>query len=366
LPGGAVPGIGEVFRNPDLAGALRLIADAGASAFYGGPISEALLRTSASLGGTLAAADLTEFRSEWVTPISTQYRDWSIFELPPNSQGVTALEMLNILETFPLSDYACLSAEALHWKIEAQKLAFQDLGKYIADPRHAHVPTAGLLSKNYAAARAALIASDKAASPTPGSPPSAAGNTIYLSVVDAEGNIVSLIQSIARPFGSGIAVPDLGFHLHNRGSSFSLDPHHSNALVPRKRPLHTIIPAFMTKGDCHIGFGIMGGFAQPQAHAQFVCNLVDHGMNLQAALDAPRFVKLDFGGCDVIVEGRVPPGVREELTSRGHKLDVRLDYDDIVGGGQAVMRSAATETNYGASCARKDGAAIPEPATPLR
>jgi gamma-glutamyltranspeptidase/glutathione hydrolase len=361
LPGGEVPKVGQVFRNPDLARALELVSEGGAAAFYRGPIAQAILNIIDRLGGVMDAADLSEFQSEWVTPISTDYRGWKIYELPPNGQGVAALEMLNILERFPLAEHKPLSADAYHLKIEAQKLAYQDLRRYVADPRFAKVPLDGLLAKPYAAERAALIDAGKArCDAAPGNPPSG-GDTIYLSVVDKDGNIVSLIQSIYQSFGAGIVVPEMGFHLHNRGGLFDLDERHPNALAPRKRPFHTIIPGFMEKADVHVGFGIMGGLNQAQAHAQFVSNLVDHGMNIQGALEAPRFTKLNFGGCDVVIEGRVPPETLEELRRRGHSLDVRGPFDDIVGGGQVVLRDSAAEVNYGASSPRKDGAAVPEP-----
>jgi gamma-glutamyltranspeptidase/glutathione hydrolase len=274
---------------------------------------------------------------------------------------VAALEMLNILERFPLADHRPLGAAAYHLKIEAQKLAYQDLRRYVADPRFARVPLAGLLSKEYAAERASLINPETArCDVAPGDLPSGS-DTIYLSVVDRHGNIVSLIQSIYQSFGSGVAVPEMGFHLHNRGGLFDLDEKHPNVLAPRKRPFHTIIPAFLEKGDIHAGFGIMGGFNQAQAHAQFVSNIVDHGMNIQGALEAPRFTKLTFGGCDVIIEGRVPPETLEELRRRGHGLDVRGPFDDTVGGGQVVLHDSAAGVNYGASSPRKDGAAVPEP-----
>jgi gamma-glutamyltranspeptidase / glutathione hydrolase len=320
------------------------------------------LRVSEANGGVLEAADFAEFESEWVDPISTDYRGWKVYELPPNSQGIAALEMLNIFETFPMSQYDPLSADAFHLKIEAQKLAYQDLQRYIGDPRFAKIPLSGLLSKPYAEERAGLIDPARAnCEAAPGKPPFGAGDTIYLSVVDRDGNIVSLIQSIYLAFGSGIPVNGMGFHLHNRGGLFVLDPQHPNALAPRKRPFHTIIPAYMEKGDMHVGFGIMGGLNQAQAHAQFISNIADHDMNIQAALEAPRFTKRDFGGCEVVVEGRLPAETRSALLSRGHKLDVRGPFDDIVGGGQVVLHNSASKVNYGASSPRKDGAAIPEP-----
>ncbi len=361
LPEDKVPAVGQIFRNRRLAAAYKLIAAQGAAAFYKGEIAQAILKTSARLGGKMSAEDLAEFDSEWVTPISTEYRGWKVYETPPNTQGVAALEMLNILETFPLFNYDASSLEDLHAKIEAQKLAYQDLHRYVADPHFAHLPTEGLLAKSYARERAALIRRDEAnCAPVAGKPPATAGDTIYLSVVDRDGNIASLIQSVYLSFGSGVAVGEYGFHLQNRGALFELDSEHPNALQPRKRPLHTIIPAFMEKGNIHIGFGIMGGYNQAQAHAQFVSNLVDHNMNIQAALEAARFTKLTFGGCDVMIENRVPAGVREALTARGHNLEVLADYSGWMGGGQAVLHDSATGVNYGASSPRKDGAAVPE------
>lgn len=363
LPEGKPPEVGQIFRNRRLAAAYRLIAAQGATAFYKGDVARAILKTSARLGGKMSAEDLAEFQSEWVDPVATDYRGWKVYELPPNSQGIAALEMLNILETFPLFNYAAASAEALHLEIEAQKLAYEDLRRYVADPRFAQVPTGGMISKSYARQRAALIHRDEAnCAPSPGKPPAGAGSgdTIYLSVVDREGNIASLIQSVYLSFGSGVVVDEFGFHLQNRGALFELDPEHPNALAPRKRPLHTIIPAFMEKDNIHIGFGIMGGYNQAQAHAQFVSNLVDHNMNIQAALEAPRFTKLSFGGCDVMIENRVPAAVREALSARGHNLEVLADFSGWVGGGQAVLHDSDTGVNYGASSPRKDGAAVPE------
>jgi len=362
LPEDKAPEVGQVFRNRRLGAAYKLIAAQGGAAFYRGDVAKAILQTSERLGGKMTAADLAEFQSEWVDPVSTDYRGWRIYELPPNSQGVAALEMLNIMETFPLFNYPSAGVETLHLKIEAQKLAYADLLRYVADPHFASVPVSGLLAKSYARERAALIDKNQArcASP-PGKPPTTAGDTIYLSVVDREGNIASLIQSVYLSFGSGVAVNEFGFHLQNRAGLFELDPEHPNALAPRKRPLHTIIPAFMEKENIHIGFGIMGGFNQAQAHAQFVSNLVDHNMNIQAALEAPRFTKLTFGGCDLMIENRVPPATREALSARGHNLEVLGDFSGWVGGGQAVLHDSESRVNYAASSPRKDGAAVPEP-----
>ncbi len=361
LPHGRAPAAGEMFHNPEVGRALELIADEGAAAFYRGAIAKAILRTSDKKGGTMAAADLSEFESEWVEPISTDYRGWKVYELPPNGQGMATLEMLNMMERFPLGSFGPLSADAFHIKMEAQKLAYADLQRYLADPRYATVPVAGIVSKKYAAKRAGEIDLKHArCEPQAGDPKQYAGDTIYLSVVDREGNIVSLIQSVYLAFGSGVVVEGYGFHLQNRGGLFEMDASHPNALAGRKRPFHTIIPAFMEKGPVHIGFGIMGGLNQAQAHAQFVSYMVDHEMNIQAALEAPRFTKLNFGGCDVMIEARAPADVRRELADRGHRLDVQGDFSSWMGGGQAVVHDSATGVNYGASSPRKDGAAVPE------
>ena len=361
LPGGVAPKVGQIFKNPQLGHTFRLIADLGAAAFYSGPIGEALLKTSARLGGTMTAEDLREYKSEWVEPISSTYRDWNVFQLPPNGQGVGTLEMLNIIENFPISDSVQTGADALHIKIEAQKLATQDLRRYVADPRFSKIPTDGLLSKSYAKERARMIDPKKAnCDAQPGQPP-AGHNTTYLAVVDKDGNIASWIQSISDIFGSGIAVEGMGFILHDRGNGFSMEPGSPNALAPRKRPFHTIIPGFMERGSEHVGFGIMRGMNQAQAQMQFVSNMADHGMNVQMALEAPRFTRTTLGGCDVKIENRVPEPVRQELIKRGHQLNVVGDYSGWMGGGQAVLHDSKTKVNYAGSSPRKDGSAIPEP-----
>ncbi len=362
LPGGRAPSAGEIFSNPELARAFDLVAAKGADGFYRGPIAESILETSQRLGGAMAVADLHEFSAEWVETISTEYRGWTVHELPPNGQGIAALEMLNLMERFPLAGSGPANADALHVMIEAQKLAYADLARYVADPRHASIPVAGLLSKEYAAERAALIDLAHARDEVPaGKPMVAVGDTIYLAAVDREGNIASFIQSIFHSFGSGVAVGDWGFHLHNRGSLFEIDPAHPNALAGRKRPFHTIIPAFMERGDVHIGFGIMGGLNQAQAHAQFVSNIADRGMNIQGALEAPRFTKPTFGGRDVMMESRVTAEIRAELERRGHEIEVLGPFAGAMGGGQAVLHDSNAGVNYGSSSPRKDGAAVPEP-----
>jgi gamma-glutamyltranspeptidase/glutathione hydrolase len=359
LPGGKPPVLGQVFQNPDLAKALRLVAQDGVDAFYKGEIARAVVSTSQSLGGTMAADDLADFSPEWVEPILSTYRGWTVYELPPNGQGMAALEMLNIMETTPASPDGPLSVAELHKKIEAMKLAYADLARYNADPRFAKVPVKGILSKEYAQQRAKMIDPAKAnCEVAAGAPPFS--DTTYLSVVDRDGNIVSLIQSNSASFGSGVAVRGVGFVLQNRGAMFSLDPASPNALVPRKRPFHTIIPAFMEHGDQHIGFGIMGGPNQPLAHAQFVSNVVDYGMNIQEAIENARFTVSPHRGCNIVIESRVPPEVRQKLSAMGHQLDVRREYSTAMGRGQAVLHDSKTKVNYGASDARTDGAAVPE------
>ena len=356
------PKVGEVFHNPDLAWSLKQIAQHGRDAFYKGEIASKILDSMKRHGGPMTAQDLSEFSGEWVEPISTTYRDWTVFELPPNEQGIAALEMLNIMETFPLGqkDWGFGSTKALHAMIEAKKLAYADLAKYIGDPRKQKLPVARLLSKEWAAERAKLIDPDHAnCDPTAGEMPQGS-DTTYLSVVDREGNMVSLIQSNYSLFGSGIAAPGTGFVLHNRGGLFSLDPSSPNALAGRKRPMHTIIPAFAQKGDVRMAFGIMGGWNQSQAHAQFMANIADFKMNIQAALEAPRFTKLTFGGCDVMMENRFAQNVRNELTAKGHKIDLKGTFTSDVGGGQVVLRDFTAGVNYGASDPRKDGQAVAE------
>ena len=361
---GKAPAVGQIFRNPEYARALELVASQGADAFYRGDIAKAILKTSDRLGGVMTLADLAEFKPEWVDPISTKYRDWTVYELPPNGQGMAALEMLNIFEKFPLREWGFTKADAWHVKIEAQKLAYADLYRYNADPHFAEVPVAGLISKGYSAERASAIDMKRAHCDVEFGDPSRFGpgkDTIYLSAVDRDGNIVSLIQSLYAGFGSGVVVDDYGFALQNRGALFRLDASHPDVLAPHKRPFHTIIPAFMERGDIHIGFGIMGGSNQAQAHAQFVSDVVDYGMNIQAALEAPRFTKPQPEGCGLLIEDRVPATVLESLHQGGHELDVRGNFSTSMGGGQAVLHDSSTGVNYGASDPRKDGAAVPEP-----
>ncbi len=355
------PRLGEVMRNPDLAWSLRQIAQGGRDAFYRGEITKRILALSARHGGALAAKDFSDYSSEWAEPISTTYRGWTVYEMPPNVQGIGALEMLNLMEQFDLHSYGLNSPRALHVQIEAKKLAYADVIRYIGDPKASKIPVSGILSKPYAAERAKLINMDHANCEVgPGTPVPSAGDTIYLSVVDREGNMVSFIESNYAEFGSGLVADGTGFVLHDRGALFSLDPASPNAIAGHKRPLHTIIPAFMEKDQIRIAFGIMGGWNQAQAHAQFVSHVVDFGQNIQAALETARFYKPTFTGCDVLLENRVSGNVKAELEAKGHKITMHNGFSDAFGGGQAVMRDYATGVNYGASDPRKDGAAIPE------
>jgi gamma-glutamyltranspeptidase / glutathione hydrolase len=356
------PHAGEVFANPDLAWSLQQIAAHGRDAFYKGEIAKKILDAMKRHGGVMTAQDLSEYSSEWVEPISTTYRDWTVFELPPNGQGLAALEMLNIMEKFPLGtkDWGFGSVNALHTMIEAKKLAYADLLAYIGDPRQQKLPVATLLSKEWAETRSKLIDAEHANCSFAAGTLPAGSDTTYLSVVDREGNMVSLIQSNYESFGSGIVADGTGFALHDRGGLFTLDPASPNALAGRKRPLHTIIPAFAQKGDIRVAFGIMGGWNQSQAHAQFVANISDFQMNIQAALEAARFSKHSFEGCDVAMENRFNGAVRNDLTAKGHKIDLKGAFSGTMGGGQAVLRDFATGVNYGASDPRKDGQASPE------
>jgi gamma-glutamyltranspeptidase/glutathione hydrolase len=360
LPGGKPPQEGDLFRNPQLAHALRLVAEQGSDAVYKGEIGAAILKTSQRLGGTLTAEDLAAYAPEWVDPISIDYRGWRVYELPPNGQGMAALEMLNIMETSPALPGGAFTPAEMHKRIEAMKLAYADVRRYDADPRTYDVPVAALLSKDYARKRAALIKENSANCTVPPGQP-IAGDTTYLTVVDKDGNMASWIQSIYSEFGSGVTVDGMGFILHNRGAGFTLDQKSPNVLAGGKRPFHTIIPAFMERGDVHIGFGIMGGANQPLAHAQFVSNVADFGMNIQAALEAPRFTKKTSTGCDVSIESRVPLQTLQQLSERGHQIAIRREYTQEMGRGQAIAHNSKTKTNYAASDPRADGAATPEP-----
>jgi gamma-glutamyltranspeptidase / glutathione hydrolase len=359
LPGGMVPRVGQIFRNPGLGKAFRLIAEQGRDAFYKGDIAQAILSTSRRQGGTMTAEDLAASSSEWVSPISTDYRGWKVYELPPNGQGMAALEMLNIMETRPATPGSPLDAGEVHKRIEAMKLAYSDLVRYNGDPHFSDIPVAKLLSKDYARKRAALIDPHRAnCSVSAGQ--EIKSDTTYLTVVDRAGNMVSWIQSVAEAFGSGVAVDGMGFVLQNRGFGFTLEAGHPNVLAGGKRPFHTIIPAFMEKGDDHIGFGIMGGPNQPLAHAQFVSDVVDYGMNVQEALETARWTKRSAQGCDLSIEQRMPLATLQQLSEWGHEIRIRRGFTMEMGRGQAILHNSKLGTNYAGSDPRADGCASAE------
>jgi len=365
LPEGFQPGVGNVFKNPALGESLRQVAAHGRDAFYNGKLTEVMVKFLDAQGGTHTAEDFADFQPEWVEPISTTYRGWTVYELPPNGQGIAALSMLNIMEHFPLASYGHNSADALHVMIEAKKLAYADMIHYVGDPRFTPIPVKQMLSRELAAERAKLIQMNRAQCQVVPSEISAQLNahgnsTIYLSTIDKDGNIVSLIQSNFAGYGTGLVAPGAGFSFQNRGAGFELTAGKPNSIAGHKRPLHTIIPAFLEKDDVHIGFGIMGGWNQAQAHAQFVANFVDYGMNLQAALESARFTKSTFEGCDVEMESRIPMAVREELIKRGHVPQILEPFSFTVGQGEAVMHDAKRGVNFAGSDPRCDGEAIPQ------
>jgi gamma-glutamyltranspeptidase/glutathione hydrolase len=363
-PNGAAPKEGEIFRNPALADTLAKIAAGGRDVFYRGEIADRIDAFMRENGGFLRKEDLARHRSTWVDPVSVNYRGYDVYEIPPNSQGIAALQMLNILEGYDLKSLGYNSPEALHLMIEAKKLAFEDRAKFYADPEFAKIPLAGLLSKSYAAERRKLIDPARAGrSYDAGNPALQEGDTIYLTTADAVGNMVSLIQSNYRGMGSGISVPGLGFTFQDRGEMFVMhDPAHANAYAPGKRPFQTIIPAFVLKdGAPWLSFGLMGGAMQPQGHVQIICNLIDWGMNFQEAGDAARWQhegssdydnpKMTDGGY-VEVESGVPYESIRGLMQRGHV--VRIGNGGF-GGYQAIARDPKTGVYFGASESRKDG-----------
>ncbi|MDD2764508.1 MAG: gamma-glutamyltransferase [Opitutaceae bacterium] len=365
-PGGHAPQKGEIFRNPDLAHTYELLADGGRDAFYRGGIADRIDAFMRANGGWLRKADFEHHTSTWVEPLSTNYRGVDVYELPPNGQGIAALQMLNILEGFDLRKMGFLSADTLHVMIEAKKLAFEDRARFYADPEFAKIPVQWLISKEYAAQRRKLINLAHAAKTyDAGNPALQQGDTIYLCTADAEGNMVSLIQSNYRGMGSGITVPGLGFDFQDRGEMFVMEPGHPNVYAPGKRPLHTIIPAFAMKdGQPWLAFGVMGGAMQPQGHVQILVNLIDFGLNLQEAGDAARWQhegstdydhpKMADGGY-VYLESGIPWGVVGELKRREH--DIRTDIGGF-GGYQAIGWDAQNHTYLGASESRKDGCAM--------
>jgi len=372
---GRAPRQGEILRQEDLARSLQTIAKDGCTAFYRGPIATAIARFCAENGGLLSAQDLADHRSDWVEPISITYRGYTVYEFPPNAQGLAALLALNIVEGFDLSSLGHQSAEYLHLLIEAKKLAFADRDQYIADPDFVDIPVQELLSKEYAATRRALIDPRRAAQrvtagdpfgPHPNPLPEGegvvrGGDTIYLCVVDGQGNAVSLIQSIYFAFGCGVVAGDTGIILHNRGAYFSLDPHHVNRLEPHKRPFHTLTPAMVFRDSRpYLVLGTMGGDGQPQTHLQLISNLVDFGLDVQEAIEAPRWLSGRFLLGDPIdmlnVEGRFPAKVLDQLAARGHHIKVLEDWAEVMGHAQAIMINRSVL--MGGADPRGDGAAL--------
>ena len=365
LPRNKAPQKGDIFKNPALARTYGVLAKNGREAFYEGELTEAMVSFCERAGCFLRTRDFAEHTSTWVEPVATTYRGYDVWELPPNGQGLAVLQMLNLLEAYDLTGMGHNSADYLHRLIEAKKVAFEDRARFYADPQFADVPVATLASKEYAEKRRWLIRADQALRHIdPGDPKLATGDTIYLTVADKDRNMVSLIQSNYRGFGSGLAPDGLGFVFHDRGELFSLEDGHPNIYAPHKRPFHTIIPGFVTYGGKPwLSFGVMGGDMQPQGHVQVLCNLIDFGMNVQQAGDAARFHhqgsseptggKMTDGGW-VAIESGVAGEVRRELSRRGH--DVRNEPDGY-GGYQAIMYDAARDVYIGASDFRKDGQA---------
>jgi gamma-glutamyltranspeptidase/glutathione hydrolase len=350
LPDGFEPATGRMWRSEAHARTLEAIARSRGADFYSGAIAEAIDAFSRETGGLLRGDDLAAHRGDWVTPISTSYRDHEIWEIPPNTQALAALEALNILEGCDLPRHR-EDADGLHLQIEAMKLAFADTLAYVADPDYADVPVAGLLSRAYAAQRRAMIG-DEACDPAAGTP--ARGDTVYLCAADRDGMMVSFIQSNYMGFGSGIVVPGTGIALHNRGHNFSLEAGHPNELQPGKRPFHTIMPGFLTHQGAPVGpFGVMGAFMQPQGHVQMAVNTLDYGLDPQAALDAPRWQWLS--GRHVRVEHSMPTHVIEGLLARGHEVTVGADETGF-GRGQILWRRDNGVLVAGSDC-RADGQA---------
>ena len=365
MPGGRAPAKGEVFKNPRLAHTLTLIAKGGRDAFYKGETARTIAAFIKEQGGFLSVEDLAAHTSEWVEPVSTDYRGYDVWELPPNGQGIAALQILNILEGYDLAGMGLGSPDYIHAFVEAKKLAFEDRARFYADMDFAQVPVKTLISKKYARQRRKLIDPRQAAQRfEAGNAALRRGDTIYLTVADEEGNMVSLIQSNYRGMGSGMVPHGLGFMLQDRGELFDLTPGRPNSYASGKRPFHTIIPAFVTKnGRPWLSFGVMGGATQPQMHAQIIINLVDFGLNLQEAGDAPRFIhsgssqptgEVMTGGGTIHLESGIPYEAERALVRRGHRLQRAVGP---FGGYQAIMWDAKNKVYLGASESRKDGQA---------
>jgi gamma-glutamyltranspeptidase/glutathione hydrolase len=349
---GRAPRHGELFKMPELARSLKMIAEQGRDAFYKGEIAGKIVAFSDKNDGMLTLADFGEFDAQWVEPVSTKYRDLDVYELGPQTQGITALEMLNIIEAYDLKSLGHNSTEYFHLLIEAKKLAFADRDAYIADPDKSRVPVAQLISKEYAAGRRKLIDPNHAMPvPGPGLPEN--GDTVYLTVVDKDRNAVSFINSLFEAFGSGLVAGDTGIALHNRGALFRLESGHPNVIAPRKRPFHTLIPGMVLKdGRPFFSFGVMGGDNQPQGHVQVLANLIDFGMDVQHAGESPRF---RHSGSEVLLESAVDANVREGLARKGHNVAGGID---AWGGYQGILIDPRSGVLMGGSDPRKDGLAI--------
>lgn len=357
LPHGRAPRAGELVRQPGLARSLRLIAEGGRDAFYRGSIAVAIAATSTRDGGVLTLDDLAAHRSTWETPISITYRGYTVYECPPNGQGITALMALNILEGFDMTALAPATPDALHLQIEALRLAFADAAAYVADPAHVHVPIDRLLSAAHADEQRARIDPQRALSSVRASSLPGGHDTVYVTAVDAEGNAVSFINSLYMGFGSGVVAGNTGICLQNRGAGFVLDPDHPNCVAPGKRPYHTIIPCMVTRGDrLWASFGVMGGFMQPQGHVQMLVNMIDFGMNPQEALDAPRFELIDPYLSQDAVALEHDPAIAAALAARGHRVVDRQGMFGF-GGGQIIVVDEAGVRHAG-SDPRKDGCAV--------
>ena len=364
-PDGRVPEYGDVFRNRHLAASYRQIADSNGDAFYRGEIAERIVAKSQEMGGLMSLRDLADHTATWVDPVSSSYRGWDLWEIPPNGQGIAALQILNILENFPIGSYDPNSAEHLHLFVEAKKLAFEDRAHYYADMEFADVPVEQLISKDYAKQRAKLISMDRAQLDVHYGDPPLDSDTVYLTAADDEGNMISFIQSLYHGYGSSICPDRVGFPIQNRGQAFSLDPNHRNKLEPHKRPFHTIIPAFLTRNAKPVmAFGVMGGDFQPQGHSQVLMNMIDFGMSPQQAGDQPRLAHSGsshpWGGTmkdggRLEPERHLDPKVLQKLADMGHRVSSQRSAH---GGYQAIWRVEEPRRYFGGSDPRKDGAAI--------
>ena len=360
LKNGRAPKKGEIMHLPQLGKSLQAVAEGGRDAFYQGDIAKKIADYVQETGGWITEADLEEHHSDWDEPISTDYRGVTVYECPPNGQGIAALMALNIAEGFDIADMGAQSPDAYHHLIESMRLGFSDALQYVADPREVEMPITGMLDRSYADSRRAGISSERANNGVTFGNPGPSADTVYLSVVDGEGNACSFINSLFNGFGSGLVVPTTGIALQNRGALFSLDASHPNYIHGKQRPYQTIIPAMATKDvELWLSFGVMGGFMQPQGHLQVISNMVDHGMDSQAALDALRF-NIDVVGDGVVsVEEDMPESTVAELRRRGHRVEVVSGYDRPgMGGGQIISRDAETGVITAGSEPRKDGAAV--------